>query len=1558
MSKYEAAQWSSIPGMPSFESAGYNRIAILPLMAHTTKSPNATLSPPSTNPRINHSEESFYFLMNSLKDFATRKANHSMAVSETSSLDSASENKYTWKQECHETILVIPNSQLTRPTDWRYDGTPLKCFDWGTGCQRLLLFDGRPDHSRRAHDSMINPRQDFSDVCPSKQIMAVIGVLNCQDCYSTQDLLSAKQELEQWAKLYQSEEETEITIPIRMFVFDSFDETCQRTLDFTSTNMGSHLVAFPPVSSNQWEHLAMTQPSSPSAKEPPEVTGQHMVDQTLHVIMNELAVVIFRKNEAKIQEVEDYAKSSGTFKFQFPNFSFGGGAAHEVETQSVSSNPAAKNDVPNLPGRLAFQAAMDRALTNNSSTSTTSTTSTSRSNPSSPSPHRSQRKFFSHQGTIPNFLWTPLDELPIDSTKLQAKDLDHFKKQQLGRREKLAGDYCLLAGSPLDAYERYSLAMEKNKTHLDPLWYAASVEGCATAYIAMADAGGQGVDDYLDRNFKLPEEVMALTDRSVESKKQADRTKTTLPNSIGSMCEEALAIFCRHALLAPLYAELLLKWAKYTAEKEEAHLHCQWGVGEGCYGGGGNSPDGEKTSNESVPKPTNRWEHSLKSHLALGNLGNKGKEYSQTSSVSRCQRCSDLLQKAVSTGALDPRTRADVAVSCARICLEGIKSSHWGDFNNSILHITPRLRLPRKAAFFTTLAAESMTLCAQLDSLQTNRAMSLWLAAAHLYARDGNGVAGSGNYGWATLRASALHGLSQMHHFVASEQAAELLILLLSEISPDLEEIKMNNTEEELNTAPEAANASAGLDAEIQLRDGDLPTGSGNTAPASGIVPEVTDVKDIKVKTTRKHNLVTKGPFFMQIAPSSFVLAQSKWLENDPIPDIDLPLLDANTTSKLLDSVSLNVLKEKYGSISKGPLSNMISLNCIIPSVKFESCANAQSQYISDLIELRSRMPTSSYPRGGAHFSIYGPRKPTPSHLQSNKKLERSPPSTVPPPLHVISASMIKSESNLLLEQTKAAGYTGKVASASMATFFNPYDNKRKEDEKKPNQVTLVAEGEERIIVIVFSNLLSVALEVPSCHLEFDRETDKIEAPPLSFTIPAKCQNFPVRFPFEVLATQQVREVSEMKEDDDATENSDKYELIGIRVTCMNRPYFITFTKSAMIHSAISMDTLVFRQLPEPASVYQLRNHLKEQSKHSKEVSVKIESVPAQPNLLVSFTTSLTPMDDNATVPVHLSDGEIYTIPPLRLENNFGSSGLGKMERLQIICVGLPGLQDEILFDTDKEAAARGEDVFLDSDSDVGSADDFQELMEYDGLPPLKMKANTDGLSLESINEKSKSQEGSVVTFQIAATHDMGNSLANGGHVRIRFRYRGPSPNPATEIWRRREISLRILRVKGPRISSLSFRSDLSWGSVFSELSKTLAYQKHRRLSQPNTEAAMEIFRKSLHRSLNKEEEMALQTELLDIGESKDEEDSPNDDYILERIGMDQGVHVSGDEVVVLMAVANETSNTIILSNRKVSIESTFNRINTGEKLVVTSPFFYHHLREELVDLKQVQCQQ
>mmetsp|Transcript_27530 Transcript_27530/g.39886 ORF Transcript_27530/g.39886 Transcript_27530/m.39886 type:complete len:566 (+) Transcript_27530:199-1896(+) len=320
------------------------------------------------------------------------------------------------------------------------------------------------------------------------------------------------------------------------------------------------------------------------------------------------------------------------------------------------------------------------------------------------------------------------------------------------------------------------------------------------------------------------------------------------------------------------------------------------------------------------------------------------------------------------------------------------------------------------------------------------------------------------------------------------------------------------------------------------------------------------------------------------------------------------------------------------------------------------------------------------------------------------------------------------------------------------------------------------------------------------------------------------------------------------------------------------------------------------------------------------QVKVRLESVPAQPNLVVSFASSQTPLHDAVTVPVHLSDGEIYSIPPFRLENDFGTSDRGKMERLQIVGVGLPGLPDEILFDTDELAAAREgeEDILTDSEDEQESEEDFEEMMECDGLPPLKMKALTEGLSLRSINDKSRrstigENRGSIVTFQVAATHDMGNQLANGGNVRIRFRYRGPSPNPATEIWRKREVGLRIVRVKGPRISSLTFRSDLSWGSAYSELCKSLAEQRRRLEAVPKWETSRLKRRIDGATSggvgINSDQSVSLNS-IGSVAASQDE-------TILNRVGMDQGVHVSGDEVVVLMAVANETNSTIVLSNRK-----------------------------------------
>lgn len=192
------------------------------------------------------------------------------------------------------------------------------------------------------------------------------------------------------------------------------------------------------------------------------------------------------------------------------------------------------------------------------------------------------------------------------------------------------------------------------------------------------------------------------------------------------------------------------------------------------------------------------------------------------------------------------------------------------------------------------------------------------------------------------------------------------------------------------------------------------------------------------------------------------------------------------------------------------------------------------------------------------------------------------------------------------------------------------------------------------------------------------------------------------------------------------------------------------------------------------------------------------------------------------------------------------------------------------------------------------------------------MKCSADGLSLKSINDQSKSLgDGSIVTFQIAATHDMGNQLKNGGNLKIRFRYRGHSPYSGVEIWRKREIALHIVRVKGPRISSLTFRSDLSWGSEFSDLCRSLSLQ-HSQLEQvPNWDSS-----KILHKLSSDEFSLNSPSELTIEEKQGDSNTKDIKDAILNRIGQHSGIFVSKDDVIVLMAVANDTNSTIIFSNR------------------------------------------
>ncbi|KAK1742006.1 trafficking protein particle complex subunit 9 [Skeletonema marinoi] len=1527
---------SQLPGRPSFRDSAIHSVAIVPLTIpsgnentknndgnNASDSADAAAGGPTITTQT-YSDKSYSNLLNSLQEFALQgRLSNQRMDSESHFLNANNSEVTSWSDESSQITLILPHSQLTRPGDWRYNTTPLKSHDWQSGSQRIRIFDGRQECSRMAYDRLRISDNDtsntveadpWSDLEPHRTTAAIIGVLNMKDCRDTNDLWAAEKSLMEWANRYDTtlnnansnqrsnnnnnnSDNNGNNIIIRLFVFDSFEESIQQRVNISETRLchSSQIVAFPPL----------------------EMAHSQMMALHWNVVVNDLAVSLFRSVEGKIRRNDLLSKSIAS-----GNTAVGGGAINSGGGGGIGGGiQAAKGGV----AALLAPASSDADVSNDDASIATNTTDANTSTGGSSHDGQGQRMmglggrfknaFDNTRKAIANRqdsanasyrsdsassggefggvgsggkltggnenwntgvdkkkLVTPLDlDATVEMTTVSARDMEALKRRDLGRREKRSADLSLLAGSPIDAYERYTRAAELTRHSHDPLWYASALEGCACAFIAMAEAGGHGVDEYLENNFQLPEEIMALAiaqgvaagadlGDSKGKTMTVDRSKTTLPQAVTALVEEALSVLCRHEKLASLHAGLLLKLAEYVQELEEGHLRCRWGEGEFCYGGDLNSSSGD------YAPP--RWEKTSVSRLTL--QGAEVREMLALDSIERGRKFTELLHRAVSVGGLDDRSRADVAAACARACLKGTKTTQWGSSSGSGSP-SSRLRFPRKAAYFTLIAAEAMSRCRSVDAGQ--RASNLYVAASHLYSRKGNEDDSLTKYGWATLRASALQGLScQPSDKPVAEEATELLVALLNEISPDQVDDSLLMAQMSDGTFQEEVFSVAPV---LDRKRSTEETNSGRPQYVSNPLASM-----------------AKTPFFSQAPPSALSLSQSKWLEDEPVQHIQLPCFNNVGDRAASELVAADKMFEDRASALTSSLS---SLSCVTNKIGFDKCARIQKLCVVNMSDIRQQMGATSS-LDNETIGVYE---------------ESSAGDSLPPPLVVTSAKIIKSESHLLLERTKAVGYSSKFATHSMSTFFNPYaKNQAAKDAKNKVQTTLLAEGEERTIMIEFKNRLAVPLEVPSCRLEFEgKETSRIEAPPLSFTVPAKTKSFAVHFPF-IVSVSKTEHKEEVKEENDTeTETvpeADTFDVAGLCVTCLNRTFPIRFKKSEAEEVAIDESTTSC-QIPPPASVYQRSTH-NAPKQDEQQMVVRLESVPAQPNLLVSFAASQSPMEEDANVPVHLSDGEIFTIPPFRLENDLGKSGMGEIERLQVLAVGLPGIPDETLFDTDALAAALEEEEDVLTESDSEAEEDFEEMMDCDGLPPLKMKVIAAGLDLKSINDKSRNKgEGSIVKFQMAATHDMGDQLANGGNVRIRFRYRGPSPNPATEIWRKREISLRIIRVKGPRISSLTFRSDLSWGSSYSELCNSLAMQRRRLDATPKWESSNNKHRlQSRSRSFGSMDALSI-----------DVTSDAADDSILNRVGMDNGVHVSADEVVLLMAVANETNSTIILSNKK-----------------------------------------
>ncbi|OIV98447.1 hypothetical protein TanjilG_16774 [Lupinus angustifolius] len=73
---------------------------------------------------------------------------------------------------------------------------------------------------------------------------------------------------------------------------------------------------------------------------------------------------------------------------------------------------------------------------------------------------------------------------PLDSqASLSSEEVIKAKKRRLGRAQKTIGDFCLLAGSPVDANAHYSTALELARLTADYFWYAGALEGSVCALL-------------------------------------------------------------------------------------------------------------------------------------------------------------------------------------------------------------------------------------------------------------------------------------------------------------------------------------------------------------------------------------------------------------------------------------------------------------------------------------------------------------------------------------------------------------------------------------------------------------------------------------------------------------------------------------------------------------------------------------------------------------------------------------------------------------------------------------------------------------------------------------------------------------------------------------------------------------------------------------------------------------------------------------------------------------------------------------------------------------------
>jgi len=926
--------------------------------------------------------------------------------------------------------ISVPN--LTRPGEWRYESTPLPNFSWEHGGH--VSMELSPTLGRAPGN--------LDELWGHRTAAALVGVVSCHDVRAEirrggDPWRRVEQEMErsalrlqgdrEWGDAINAQEEDAIlrrnlrpnknkptlSSLVRMiFVFDSFDypmDGDEWRFDPTAvpwrTVTHSDVVAFPPLSDDN------------------KVLGMH-----LSVVMHNLAVNIFTMIEQQIRHIdatiydaiEDAIGNTSTSELlraakSAANLTLG-------NFKSVTSSTVTHYSA-------ILQTPIDLGYNSGPRSGSGSGSVTSPRFPASPGSHK--------LGTL-------------------ARNRISLRRRDAARRSKRGADLALLAGSPLDALQRYVASADMAKETADSVWYATCLQGQAAALCNMASFGGAEDRRYLDRNFGT-DGSSADRDATDEGERRgAAGAASRLSLSVFSLMEECIAILSRHRLLAPAYADSCLHVARYVAFEEAQHQRGRWG----------HDPNIVDTT-----------------HVRSTCLS--------PADIERCGRVLDHICRAVSAGGLGIGKRAELAAQAAEICLLGVVSSEKS--------YTP---MPRKAAFYSLVAAECASLRpaatpsndGALERLQRRTQIDcFWRAAAYLYGeKENRGPSTTASvYGWASLRISVLHGLVlHAEEATVAEEAADQILTILSEITPEKVRTKSNSRA----LLPLSRESSIQSLASLEPREQgpDVKPTSGKPAPIS---------RTPSKKTKTKSAFITSTLEALSLNTTPLMLAQAGWLQDDPVPSIELPIFPSGRGADL--QIFLNDVAPKF--------------------LTTESCIVAQKKVAGALEGLRKDVPVQ------------------PNFAADDSERHRVP-------LTVKAAVMKRAAGRSLLEEVPEDVESTNEAQGAMSTFFNPYGEK-KEIDRPPS---MVADGELQNIEIDLTNHLSIDLEVSLCSLEFSNSPPiVVDSPPVSFIMPRCSKNFTIQLQFVV----RCENFSKYP----GNKSCFEFSLCGMRFFSMGRSYLIPF---------------------------------------------------------------------------------------------------------------------------------------------------------------------------------------------------------------------------------------------------------------------------------------------------------------------------------------------------------------------------------------------------------------